>query len=391
MFYMIMQILSNIANFNISKIATIKNEYQNRALLPKVGIDAVSFGANVNYKKSKSIYSTLDRADRVGILVHKDVDADALSSGILFLNLLKRRYKGKNKDVQFIINQKIPKYLANIPGLSEITQYKDLKNKNFDAVVVLDCDETRVACYDILKNANAKINIDHHKNREINPLFSKNLRILDSDAVSTTQVIYDNLFLPFGIWPNKTMMECIMTGIITDTGNFKNVPDSEKFSKSMKSLAQYTNVPLSVLVNKINNKFDVSKQRSKELENLFTNIVEYGENLNTYITPNNKRVNYILINQELLNKYNVKDDESDIKETLSHIAANYRSKADIVATLWERKNGDIRLSMRSNNIDVLSIAEEFGGGGHKLAAGATVSSDFNEALEKVIQVIDKNC
>ena len=45
--------------------------------------------------------------------------------------------------------------------------------------------------------------------------------------------------------------------------------------------------------------------------------------------------------------------------------------------------------MRSSNCDVLDITETFGGGGHKFAAGATVSGTFEEALEKVLSVIDE--
>ena len=382
-----MNIVLNVANFNIPKINSIKNDCRNRVTLPKSGMDSVSFGANVEYGKAKNIFSAVKKSKRVGILVHKDVDADAVSSGILFLNVLRRRYK--DKDIQFIVNQKIPKYLASIPDLSVITRYKDLQNKDFDTVVVLDCDETRVDCYDIFKNANVKINIDHHENRENNSLFSNNLRITNPKAASTTQLIYDNFFLPFGIWPNRTMLECIMTGIITDTGNFKNIPDKEKFSKSMKSLSQYTNVPLSVLSKKINNKFDNSKQRSEELKRFFDDTAELGKNLNTHTTPKNNKINYVLVTQELLNKYNVKDDEADIKEVLNNIVTFYRSKSDISAILWERKNGDVRFSMRSNNYAVISLAEKLGGGGHKFAAGSLVSGTFEEALEKVLSVIDE--
>ena len=45
--------------------------------------------------------------------------------------------------------------------------------------------------------------------------------------------------------------------------------------------------------------------------------------------------------------------------------------------------------MRSNNYDVLSLAEKLGGGGHKFAAGSLLSGTFEEALEKVLSVIDE--
>ena len=41
-----MNIVSNIANFNIPKINSIRNDYRNRVALPKSGMDMVSFCEN---------------------------------------------------------------------------------------------------------------------------------------------------------------------------------------------------------------------------------------------------------------------------------------------------------------------------------------------------------
>ena len=199
-----MKVVFNTQNFNIAKINPIKNDYKYQSNSTKKGIDSTSFGANSYYKNAKNIYSAIGRAKRVGILVHKDVDADALSSGLLLLTLLKRKYR--DKDIQFVLNQDIPKYLSKIPFISEITQYKDLQDKNFDTVVVLDCVDSRVDCADIFDKAGVKINIDHHKKSENSPNFMKPLSILNPNAVSTTQLLYDNFMMPFGIKPNYSMI-----------------------------------------------------------------------------------------------------------------------------------------------------------------------------------------
>ena len=95
-----MKVVFNTQNFNIAKINPIKNDYKYQSNSTKNGIDSTSFGANAYYKNAKNIYSAIGRAKRVGILVHKDVDADALSSGLLLLTLLKRKYR--DKDIQFV-------------------------------------------------------------------------------------------------------------------------------------------------------------------------------------------------------------------------------------------------------------------------------------------------
>ena len=380
-----MKVVFNTQNFNIAKINPIKNDYKYQSNSTKNGIDSTSFGANAYYKNAKNIYSAIGRAKRVGILVHKDVDADALSSGLLLLTLLKRKYR--DKDIQFVLNQDIPKYLSKIPFISEITQYKDLQDKNFDTVVVLDCDDSRVDCSDIFDKAGVKINIDHHKKSENSPNFMKPLSILNPNAVSTTQLLYDNLMMPFGIKPNDSMIECILTGIVSDSGNFKNVPSQLDLTMTMDLLEQQSWIPIKTLVKNINNNFTTSKQRSEELECLYSEIAS-GKNIQEHITPSGRSVKYFVMDRNLLDKYKVKDNEADIKEVINSLVSMNKSKCDVSAALWQRENGNVRLSLRSKDIEVLGIAEKFGGGGHPFAAGAPISGNLDEALEQVLDAFD---
>lgn len=380
-----MKINFNSHIYNISMLSPVIDNQQNQSKTFSFSTDIVSFGANSYYKNAKNIYSAINNSKRICILAHKDIDADAISSGILFLKLLKRKYS--NKDIQFVINQDIPKFCSNIPYTSEITKYKDLTNKNFDTVVVLDCDDTRVDCYDIFEKANTRINIDHHRNSINNSKFSQQLRILNPEAVSTTQVIYDNLLTPFGIKPNDQLIECIMTGILADSGNLKNISNNLDFSITMDLLEQQSKVPLKSVIRNINNKFTTSKQRSKELEYLFEDTVT-GANVNKHETSKGRKINYIVIDKKLLDKYQIKDNEADIKETINSIISMHKSKCDVAVALWEKESGEIRLSLRSKNIDVLGVAEKFGGGGHLYAAGAPISGTLDEAIEKALKIID---
>ena len=380
-----MRINFNTQNLNIFQISTIKSDYKSSPAVLKKGMDEVSFGANVAYEKAKNIYSAINKSKRVCILVHKDIDADALSSGVLFLELMKRKYK--NKDIQFVVNQEIPKFLSKIPYVSNIVQYQDLTNKNFDTVVILDCDDKRVDCYDIFQNANVKINIDHHKSSENNLEITDELRLINSDAVSTTQLIYDNLFIPFGFYPNMSMVECVMTGIVSDSGNLKRITDKEAFAKTMEHLDGCSIVPLNFLIKNINRNFINLKQRSKELENFISETLT-GANVSEYITKSGKQINYILVDKNLLDRYQIKDSEIDVKDVLSYITSLYKWKCDVVATIWERDNGEIRLSLRSNDVDLLSTVEKLDGGGHKFAAGASLKGSLADALDKFLKTID---
>jgi phosphoesterase RecJ-like protein len=62
----------------------------------------------------------------------------------------------------------------------------------------------------------------------------------------------------------------------------------------------------------------------------------------------------------------------------------------IVAIFFEELvEGKVRVSMRSKNdrVDVSAICQKFGGGGHKLAAGARVRGPLAEVEQKILKAI----
>jgi phosphoesterase RecJ-like protein len=61
---------------------------------------------------------------------------------------------------------------------------------------------------------------------------------------------------------------------------------------------------------------------------------------------------------------------------------------EVAVRLIERKDGDVKVSFRSRRLNVAQLAERFGGGGHKLAAGATVAGPFDAARDRVLQAVE---
>jgi oligoribonuclease NrnB/cAMP/cGMP phosphodiesterase (DHH superfamily) len=66
---------------------------------------------------------------------------------------------------------------------------------------------------------------------------------------------------------------------------------------------------------------------------------------------------------------------TDISETGSYV---YEQDNYDIAVMWQMIGKDVILSFRSNKVDVGRIAERFDGGGHKAAAGATIT--FTELM-----------
>lgn len=56
----------------------------------------------------------------------------------------------------------------------------------------------------------------------------------------------------------------------------------------------------------------------------------------------------------------------------------------------KKTENETKVSFRSSgDIDISYIAQKFGGGGHKKAAGCTINKNINEAKEEVINTILK--
>jgi phosphoesterase RecJ-like protein len=53
----------------------------------------------------------------------------------------------------------------------------------------------------------------------------------------------------------------------------------------------------------------------------------------------------------------------------------------------EQPRGGVKVSFRSRSLDVARIAERFGGGGHRLAAGATLQASLDEARARVLEAV----
>lgn len=349
--------------------------------------DSITFCANTNYAKTKNIWKTFEKSKNITILSHKDPDVDAISSGLLLLELLKTKFK--DKKIQFLMSDTPPKFCSKISGINQIMDPKDSIIKDFDTVVVLDSDGTRVDCGEILKKANNKINIDHHISNNITNIFDDNLKVVQSDAVSTTQVLFDNFLMPFGIPVTSTMIECIMAGIVSDSGNFKHIHDKFLLNKTLTNIQRETKTPLELLVRKINQDFDSSNEVSAELEKLYQDELSKKLNTTNFETKNGTKVCCVVLARSVFEKNDIKDAEADIKAVLNRLVKHNVADADISVLIWERENGDAKLSFRSKDKDISVLAAKLGGGGHKLAAGATLQKPMCEAVLQAVSAIEE--
>jgi len=61
---------------------------------------------------------------------------------------------------------------------------------------------------------------------------------------------------------------------------------------------------------------------------------------------------------------------------------------EVAVILVEQKTGGFKISFRSrSDVDCSQLARQFGGGGHKKAAGAFLDLPFEEAQKKALETV----
>tara|TARA_B100001250_G_scaffold9686_1_gene8395 strand:+ start:10923 stop:11867 length:945 start_codon:yes stop_codon:yes gene_type:complete len=279
---------------------------------------------------------------------HVNPDGDALGASFCLKILLQK--ENIEADINFDIANTLPSNLDHLP-------YELITKKiqtSYETVFVFDCGNPgRLGKYaDIVLKANNIIVIDHH----ISPTFGS-LQIVDSNAASTTQVLYRQLVKEkYEI--DKDMADCLLTGLITDTGRF-----------------QYPNTTMEVFniaSDLLNKGADISSISENIYGSIEINALKLqSEIINRIIFDEDIKFTYSTIYQEDYKKYNIDAEETDFLIDVVRLVRG----ADIALLLKEQVDGTFKGSLRSrNNFNVQELSSIFDGGGHKAASGFSSSS-----------------
>ena len=293
---------------------------------------------------------------------HINPDGDALGSALAFKLILDS--KGVESDVSFDMKGNVPSNLNHLP----IDLILDSPKKNYENVYAFDCgnSERLEDLEEIALNSARVIVVDHH----INPSFG-DIQVIDSNAASTTQVLFREI-LSAKIAIDKNIANCLMTGLITDTGRFQySNTDNEVFeiaSKLMLSGAELTSIS--------DNIYGSIPLNAIKLQSEVLNRIELYEDEELVVS-------YVL--QEDYQNYNIDSSETDFLIDSIRLV----KESNIALLLKEQQDKSFKGSLRSRNeLDVQQIASLFGGGGHKAASGFSTNLSMEEIKNKVKNAIN---
>ena len=311
-----------------------------------------------------SIVEEIKKAESIVVLTHETPDGDAIGSSLAMHNALKQI--GKNVDV---IIPECPRNFNFLTGYNEIK--KEGKITNYDLAITVDCAtiERLNGWQDYFDRANATINIDHH---------TKNGMFADYNYVNPASPACAQILIivleALNIKINKEIGECLLTGIITDTGGFKYQGVSSETFQFVAWLIQagvnVSNVYKKALQIKTRSSFELEKIAMNRLE-----FLEDGKIAFTYITKQDE----ISVNAEPGDHEGIVEKGRDVEGV------------EVSAFLRQIEEKTYKVSLRANDyVNVSDVAIVFGGGGHVKAAGCKINGTPEQIKTTLVKVIKKH-
>ena len=294
---------------------------------------------------------------------HENPDGDSIGSQLAFYKYLKnigKNIKIYNKDKP---TQKFH-FLPNCEILSDIPP-----NEKFDVLVILDCSNSqRTVVENVEKKFAEKIvNIDHHRD---NSMFG-DVNCVDVKAAATSQILY-RFFKENNINCDNDMANCLLAGIMTDSGGFQ----FNNYDGTLYSIA--------------NDLIKCGADNKSLFRNLFTTTsvaamkvrAKVWETLRFY---ENDKISIIRMPGKLYEEYGT---DSSATEGMSNAVLG--GEGIEVGIFLRYDENETHFSLRSaGKVDVGEIAAKADiGGGHKFAAGGTMKNvSYEEAIKILIERI----
>ena len=306
------------------------------------------------------VVELIENKNIFAITTHIKPDGDGVGSSLGLCWLL--RSLGKQAEV--IVHGEVPAAYRDLPGAEEIKDVRELNGK-YDAVFVIECSDLDRPGIKGLENL-FTVNIDHHATSE----HFGTINWIDSTASAVGEMIY-NLCKAIGGRITKEIAECVYMALVTDTGSFHFPNTSDRTlkvaSELIKAGAEPTKTGNSVYYNYPWSRIELMRQ--------------------VLSTVRRDETGRVAMMRQTLEMEHISGTVDGDNNGFVNIPLTAR---EISATVYMREvePGKYRASLRSKgNINVAKVAEKFGGGGHKNAAGLGVEGDWDEREREIVAAL----
>lgn len=299
-------------------------------------------------------------SERILILCHQFPDGDTLGAA----SALCRVFQHAGRRAAIRCSDPIgPKYRFLFEGL---------ENEDFqpDLVVTVDVADKTLLGEPLLSQFGGRtgLSIDHH--RSGTPFAAQNYT--DPSAAATCEIIYDLLHL-LGAKIDQPTADALYTGITTDTGCFKytnTTPRTHRIAADlMEAGADSTEIDRAM--------FDTKSRARLSMERRVLESIRYAAG---------GKIALIRITKKMIAESGAVEDDLDGIATIPRCIEGVQ----IGITLREKDDGNYKVSMRARPpADASKICGQFGGGGHRGAAGCTLSLPMEEAEKQLLAAAER--
>ena len=292
------------------------------------------------------------------LISHVDPDGDALGSTLA----LKRALDTLAKEA--ILALEAPRYLAFLARDGELSApLESLPSGSL--LTVLDVELGPRATGAPLDGADFVINIDHHGS---NPRLG-DISCVQPSKAATAQMVKDLIDVLEVKWDPDIATPCL-TGIITDTGNFR-------YSNTDQSVLAAAGELLAAGADYANLTDRLQWRHPKYFEML-------GKVMNTVEFPFDGLAVMAYMTLEMEAAVGERDDDSNDYVGLIRYAEGTK-----VAVFVKEREGHVKLSVRTRDgVSAQSICHVLGGGGHVNAAGAKIEDSLEDARKKILAAVE---
>jgi phosphoesterase RecJ-like protein len=299
-------------------------------------------------KQIADVRDALLGAHRFLLVSHHNPDGDAIGSSLALaagLGALGRECDVVNVDG-------VPANLTWLP-LAEQVRLRPDEAAGYEAVVLLDCGSPARTGLDpaLFDRVPATVNIDHHPGSGD----FGHANLVDPEACATAELVWDVLqALPAPVGYSAAVS--IYTAILTDTGSFRfSNANARAFDIASKMVAR--GVSPSLVAQLVYDQQPIGRLR------LLSRVLETLE-----LSPRDKAAS-MLVTQAMFRE--TQTGVEDVDGFVNHPRSIFGVEVGLL--LREEAPARYRVALRSKGrVDVSRIAREFGGGGHRNAAGATI-------------------
>ncbi len=306
------------------------------------------------------VVEIIEKKQNFAITTHVRPDGDGIGSSLGLWWLL----KSLGKEAEVIARDNIPNSYRQLPGSEKIRQVSEI-DKEYDAVFVMECSDVKRPGIAKLEDQFV-VNIDHHSTCE----HFGTVNWIDPTASAVGEMIY-NLCKAIGGRITKEIAECVYMALVTDTGSFHFPNTTDRTLKVASELVK-VGVKPSNISEAVYNSYSWSR-------------VELMQRvLQTLKRDESGKIASMRQTLEMIEEAEAVDGDNNGFVNIPLVAK------EVVASVYMREvePNTFRVSLRSKgDLNVARIAEQFGGGGHKNAAGCRVEGDWDELEQELIEAI----